>query len=68
MYFVYGEYSGKATAAVGRYVNASIRANGAHFEHLLSFFSIQIQINKDTQKLTNLISSIRWLVLDFKSL
>jgi hypothetical protein len=30
------------------------------------FFSIQI--NKVTQKLANLISSIRWLVLDFKSL
>jgi hypothetical protein len=32
------------------------------------FFSIKIQINKVTQKLTNLISSIRWLALDFKSL
>jgi hypothetical protein len=31
-------------------------------------FSMQIQINKVTPKLTNLISSIRWLVLDFKSL
>jgi hypothetical protein len=30
MYFVYGEYSGKATAGVRRYANASIRANGGH--------------------------------------
>jgi hypothetical protein len=37
MYFVYGEYSGKATAAA----NACIRANRGHFEHLLCFFSIQ---------------------------
>jgi hypothetical protein len=37
MFFVYGEYSGKApTAAVRRYANAcTIRANGGHFEHLL---------------------------------
>jgi hypothetical protein len=35
MFFGYGEYSGKATAAGGRYANACIRANGEHFEHLL---------------------------------
>jgi hypothetical protein len=30
MYFVYGEYGGKATAGVRRYANACIRANGGH--------------------------------------
>jgi hypothetical protein len=35
MYFVYGEYSGKATGAIRRYANACIRTNGGHFEHLI---------------------------------
>jgi hypothetical protein len=35
MYFMYGEYSGKVTAAVRRYASACIRANGGHFERLL---------------------------------
>jgi hypothetical protein len=33
--FCVWKYSGKATAAVRRYSNACIRANGGHFEHLL---------------------------------
>jgi hypothetical protein len=35
MFFGYGEYSGKATAAIRRYANACIMANGGYFEHLL---------------------------------
>jgi hypothetical protein len=53
MHFVYGECSGNANAAVRRY--AYVIANGGYFKHLLLMFSIQIQINKVTQKLTNLI-------------
>jgi hypothetical protein len=44
MYFVDGEYSGKATAAVRRYSNACIRANGGHFEHLFFFSHIISQL------------------------
>jgi hypothetical protein len=62
MHFVYWEHSGNANAAVGRYANACIRANGG----ILNIYYAQMQINKVTQKLTNLISW--WSMFEFKSL
>jgi hypothetical protein len=35
MHFLYGECSGNANAAVRRYANAYVMANGGYFEHLL---------------------------------
>jgi hypothetical protein len=35
MHFLYGECSGIANAAVQRYANAYVMANGGYFEHLL---------------------------------
>jgi hypothetical protein len=49
----YRKCNWNANAAVRRY--AYVMANGGYFKHLLLMFSIQIQINEVTQKLTNLI-------------
>jgi hypothetical protein len=35
MHFICGEFSRNANAAVLKYANACIRANGGYFEHLL---------------------------------
>jgi septum formation inhibitor MinC len=54
MHFVYGECSGKANAGVRRYGYVG-NDKRRIFKAFIMNVSIQIQINKVTQKLTNLI-------------
>jgi hypothetical protein len=68
MYFVYGNIAERLLLLSEGMLMLVLGQTEDILNIYYDFFSIQIQINKVTPKLTNLISSIRWLVLDFKSL
>jgi hypothetical protein len=68
MYFVYGNIAERQLLLSEGMLMLVLGQTEDILNINYDFFSIQIQINEVTPKLKNLISSIRWLVLDFKSL
>jgi hypothetical protein len=68
MYFVYGNIAERLLLLSEGMLMLVLGQTEDILNIYYDFFLIQIEINEVTPKLTNLINSIRWLVLDFKFL